>query len=211
MYDAIQACIACYNSYFNENYFDKIYTTEKVWIGGKVSPEHIEICCRGSVTLDDWCSNFKAEMITDSILGNVEAGFMEEMPAALQAISAYLSGYVKLPVYISGHSRGAAHALLLAGMLSTMVMDIAVYTFGSPRPGGHKLKEILSQISIESYRNNNDPVTQVPFNLPDEDYCHPGDLIQIYFEGISPDGWLALKDHHIQNYMGALVLQEKSI
>lgn len=77
---------------------------------------------------------------------------------------------------LGGHSLGAAHALIAAGMLT---LDGAwepgeITTCGSPAPGGRELQHVLSLVNQNAYRNAGDPVWDVPTQPP---FVHPTDAI----------------------------------
>ena len=195
----------CYHTYFTPGAFDQIIDSNGVYAGIKQYDDCTAIAFRGSTTITDWHRDFEAEMVDDPQLGKVEAGFLQGLREAL-----IFTAFNKTPIVATGHSLGAARALLFAGDMSVshLAIPLRVVTFGSPRPGAQKLKDILKNVPICSYKNGDDPVTDVPFNLPDFPYIHPRDLIPVKVETTSPDPWLLLKNHHIQNYIAALALQD---
>ena len=76
--------------------------------------------------------------------------------------------YLRGAVTLTGHSLGAARACILAGELAALSRPIAeLILFGCPRPGFATLASMVQQSvqRIASYRNGNDPVTQVPWLL----------------------------------------------
>jgi triacylglycerol lipase len=66
------------------------------------------------------------------------------------------------PLFITGHSLGAAMATIVASRMSKQVT--CLYTYGSTRVGSNKF---VQKINCNHYRhvNNNDAVTTVPFAL----------------------------------------------
>ena len=80
---------------------------------------------------------------------------------------------------LGGHSLGAAHALIAAGMLleDGGPRPFSVITCGSPAPGCETLRNVLSKgldySDQRAYRNAGDPVPLVPTQPP---YLHPTDL-----------------------------------
>lgn len=192
----------CYATYFDASRFDRILSVSEVYVGIKERADLTVVAFRGSAAGIDWIRDFEYEMIEDPDLGGVEMGFMTGLRETLKQLQPFTK-----PVYITGHSLGAARALIFAALMCVSGMKPeSVVTFGSPRPGGEKLKTILAPVSIKSYRNGKDPVTGVPFTLANEPYCHPRDLTPVLIQPIAGDPYLMMRDHHIQNYLGALVL-----
>ena len=93
--------------------------------------------------LQDWLDDGKIALCTGSELaGQVHRGFLESLdhlwPDVEQGLSpavlADLQGGV--PLYVTGHSKGAAVAQLAAYRLARKgIPPAAVYTFAGPRPG----------------------------------------------------------------------------
>jgi pimeloyl-ACP methyl ester carboxylesterase len=200
----LDCAIYCYSTYWNTADFDHILNADNVWAGVKILPDKTVIAFRGSTTPQDWFRDFQAKMINDPELGGVEQGFFTGLQATLGAFEKVAD--LNKPVVITGHSLGAARALLFAAMLRLLNVHCSATVFGSPRPGGLKLKYILSDVTIRSFRNNSDPVTMVPVPLPDFEYWHPIDFIQLNPVSVPDDTWILLKDHHIQNYIVGLTL-----
>jgi len=66
-------------------------------------------------------------------------------------------------VFFTGHSLGGALATLAASRWNTPTTHL--YTFGSPRVGGKKFIQSFVFGERYRYRNNNDIVTKVPFEI----------------------------------------------
>lgn len=193
----------CYKTYYEPGAFDQIIDAHGIYAGIKHYADHTVLAFRGSVTAEDWLRDFDAVMVNDLDLGNVENGFITGLREAFSAVI-----FPNLPLVITGHSLGAAHAVLFAGItrVKNPEWEVEVCLFGCPRPGGSKLKEIFDSIPCNSYRNGNDPITHLPPALPGFPYQHVGELIQI--QCIAPAPQLALSDHHIQQYIAALALKD---
>ena len=75
-----------------------------------------------------------------------------------------------------------------------------ITVFGCPRPGGEQLRDILalSGAKLESYRNERDPVTYVPF-LPGV-FTHVIEPAQIH-GGADPADLTIFREHHIGRYI----------
>lgn len=205
----LDAALLCYSSYFLPGYFDTVFqgdTDDEIWCGIKhFSRSECVITFRGSDSLTDWIRDFQANMLTDPDLGDVESGFFIGVRDLFPKIQKEIAGTTHISIV--GHSLGAARALQVAGLFVISGLMPEVITFGSPRPGGAKLKEVLSKISIRSYRNAFDPITNVPLTLSHDPYVHPSDLISIDAQPIACDPLLEFRDHHIQYYVNAMALR----
>ena len=70
-------------------------------------------------------------------------------------------------IFLSGHSYGGAVALLIAARLRFVDRNrtIRYLTYGCPKPGDDRLKDLLELCSGASLRNDNDLVTTIPPDL----------------------------------------------
>lgn len=115
------------------------------------------------------------------IEGRVHRGFLEGYNSIRAEILASLKKVRGLPLYITGHSLGAALATVATNYLEEEVLDgiplrdqiAACYTFGSPRVGN---KQYDREFKAPIYRmvNTTDIVTVVP--LLAMGYIHIGDV-----------------------------------
>lgn len=123
-----------------------------------------------------------AKAIKVSVIeGRVHGGFLSAYNSIREEILEALKKVWKLPLYITGHSLGAALATVATNYLENEVIDgaplrdriAACYTFGSPRVGNDQYdKDFKSPI----YRivNTTDIVTVVPLLVMG--YLHIGDV-----------------------------------
>ena len=133
----------------------------------------------GTDDLEQWIEDFTAiPRTTDHPqLGPVHEGFYAGMPVVLPKIVAALRPGV--PCIVIGHSLGAAHAWLYAGLTcqegttGLQRPPERIVCFGSPKPSmGTKLADALGNagISCTSYRNATadgyDRVTDLPWSVP---------------------------------------------
>lgn len=130
-------------------------------------------------------------------LGIVHRGWYHDVMAVSDQILAYV---MSMPLgarfAVTGHSKGAAEALIMAAELVENGVAIErVTTFGTPHPGD--LNGYLAHIEGADYRNGADPVWDVPPYLP-----HPLGRSQ-KFISIAPskdDPWGPLAWHHMELY-----------
>lgn len=130
----------------------------------------------------------KKDVLTDAkalkvsmIEGSIHKGFLEAYNSVKDDIEQSLKKVLGMPLYITGHSLGAALATVATNYLEEVAIDkaplkdqiAACYTFGSPRVGNTQFnREFRSAI----YRvvNTTDIVTVVP--LLAMGYVHLGDV-----------------------------------
>ncbi len=97
--------------------------------------------------------------------GHVHRGFLAAVGGVWASVRDWLrNNRTNQPVFLTGHSLGAANACVLA--LRLVAADIpvtAVYTFGCPRVGNGKFARLFNEL-IRHYRyvNHNDAVTRLP-------------------------------------------------
>ncbi len=128
-------------------------------------------------------------------LGSVHQGFWVALSTVLPAIFASPK-----PLYIAGHSEGAALATLCAGALAlTGNPPAAVYGFEPPRVSADTiLGELLDDSGVVRFytRNGSDPVPELPPAL-----MLPGTLTQI---GNAPSLIPNVSDHLIKNVVAVI-------
>jgi hypothetical protein len=152
---------------------------------------------RGSITLTDWLDDFAAAPEFDGRLGWVHSGFM----GGVESIYEELGKHIARPIMVTGHSLGAAHAMLHTGLLRYAKEDlIGAVVFGCPRPAEQGLADLLADVPTRSYRNGEDPVPTVPTDPP---YVHPKPLIQVN-AGAHINDHGPLTYHHIDLYVSAM-------
>lgn len=149
----------------------------------------IVISLRGTATCLEWAENFRAlltpmEENTDSqssdTQAKVECGFLSLFrtngvytpslsESVVQEIRRLLELYKgeQLSITITGHSLGAALALLVADEISKCapkIPPIAVFSFGGPRVGNRAFANRIKSNNVKVLRivNNQDIITRVP-------------------------------------------------
>jgi len=120
-------------------------------------------------TLDNWINNFKAFPCEWFQGGKIHVGFKKRFLEIWDKIESSISS-VSFPLYYTGHSLGGA----LATIAATIIPPKAVYTFGSPRVGNDKFKNLLKNIPIFRISTPKDIVTNLPPSSFPFDYVHVG-------------------------------------
>lgn len=200
----------------------------------------IVVCFRGSKDAQDYIQDGKFEM-TDlgwfqgNDVTSVHKGFLEDFDAInsqlVQTVKALLNGQSgqsgRKPIFITGHSLGAALATLCALEFQYQHFPVAgVYTFGSPRVGNAAFAEMYDELLKDiTFRviDQNDIVPRVPPLA--NGYRHVGNCIFIFCGfgpvtyGVNPSIWrrawsnvlgfgkafktahdVLVTDHHIGTY-----------
>lgn len=120
-------------------------------------------CFRGSDDILAWLHDVDCAPVNVWGLGKVHAGFYG-------ALAAILPGCLALPrpAAVTGHSLGAAMAILYAGVLAQLGHVAPVFAFEPPRVCmDGVLAALLTAWRVPLYitRNGNDVVTQVPLGM----------------------------------------------
>ena len=140
--------------------FDKDGTQVFCWKDDKVAC----VAFRGTEP-SSW-SDIKADLKIRRVkcpTGFVHRGFRDALNEVWEDVSAWLSKVKCEHVFFTGHSLGGALATLGASRWNTETTHL--YTFGSPRVGGKKFVQSFKTKERYRYRNNNDIVTRVPFEI----------------------------------------------
>ncbi len=111
------------------------------------------------------------------------------------------------PIDLGGHSLGAAHALIAAGMLieDGAPRPFSIITCGSPAPGCETLTSVLTAAldfdDERAYRQGGDPVWVVPTQPP---FLHP--TLEI---PVGAPASLDFKNHKISLYQANVPARDK--
>jgi triacylglycerol lipase len=116
-------------------------------------------------SIKDWMTDANINLIEDCY-GEVHRGFSFGLNEIWQDVLSKLQSFrtQNQPLFITGHSLGAALATLAAARLSAPNQVQGVYTFGSPRVGNQDFAACFDSVySGQAFRfvNNNDLVTRV--------------------------------------------------
>lgn len=160
----------CQSLYDGEAIFDYVGAIEEVCFAYKSYPACNVVVFEGSHNIEDWKDNIDAVMIYPPGLNGagVHQGFYLGLASVMAQIEIRFSK--TKPIYVTGHSLGAARAHIFAAMLVVLGYNVITVAFGSPRPGNRKLAKILKAAVARSYWNyhcelEHDPVCKVPVRV----------------------------------------------
>lgn len=135
---------------------------------------HGVIVMRGTVTTDEWLNNMNYRMVPfhplDAQYGSVHNGFRDIYKGIRGRYRELLDQFdPDRPLYLVGHSLGAAISQLMA--LDTVIRtperaaQLRVYAYGPPRVGDTTFVEVYDRVIGTSYRVVNvcDVIPYVPF------------------------------------------------
>lgn len=150
----------------------------------------VVIALRGTATCLEWAENFRDLLVEQNVgddcaagavQSKVECGFLSlyktsddhRVPSLAESVVNEVQRLIEqykgepLSITITGHSLGAALALLVADDLSTCVPNappVAVFSFGGPRVGNRGFADRLNDNNVKVLRivNNQDVITRVP-------------------------------------------------
>lgn len=203
------ACLDVYSLLSGAIQWELLEQVDGVYFGIQRVDDFWVVAPRGSADIPDWMRDFSAIPVWHPKLGWVHGGFERGVDAAYAAICKILPADAK--VVLGGHSLGAAHAWQLAGLFAYDRKPVVqVEVFGSPRPGFQHLAHLVTQnvpTVCRSWRNLDDPVPTVPFDLPPffsyVDPVAPG----AFSQAPAPGDLEPLRDHHgALYYAGACAL-----
>ena len=156
--------------------FDSPETDTQAFLAA--SGDYAVLAFRGTevTSRKDILTDAKAKRVVD-IEGRVHGGFRAAYDSVKQKIEKSLLGMDKIPLYITGHSLGAALATVASQELENNPgirgRIAACYTFGSPRVGNTQYDKNF-KAPIYRMVNTTDIVTVIP--LLAMGYVHIGDV-----------------------------------
>ena len=198
--DLIDACIGTYVGAPQSWGNDKIHAFVSQVNGTQI------IAFEGTQSIPEWVGNVLGATPDDTAMqhdaiGLVHREWYEGVVRVAPDILSYLEGLKDYSLAFTGHSRGAAHAEIMAAVLTLHGIRIErLSTFGTPRCG--RLNGITKDIPGYLYQNMRDPVFDVPIYLH-----HPDGRLQyhVHEPGAEDDPWRFLRDHRPQLYRAGVI------
>lgn len=160
------------------------------------------ITIEGTDTLSNWIDNMSIGLKKNDI----HKGFFRYSTSCIRNYD--LIKTIKendKPLYICGHSLGAAAATVIVFKLAFLLKDkeCNLVLFGSPKPGGtsfsRKFIETLPNVKIYNYQNHRDIVCKLPCLLG---YSHLNE--DIYFIEYMYIFFFVLKNHDMDTYIDGI-------
>ncbi|MGB1799632.1 MAG: lipase family protein [Gammaproteobacteria bacterium] len=136
-------------------------------------PACLIIVFRGSDEAEDWGINTQINQSDFTNKGKVHSGFKKAYLSIREDLFSELKNN-SLPLFITGHSLGAALAALATSELYENKHFDSCYTFGSPRIGNSEFVNSVRSKSIYRIVNNSDIVTTIPIDFKTINYRHIG-------------------------------------
>lgn len=165
------------------------------------------VAFRGTDDLVDWKNNIKSMqapfIVSDKDIGLVHTGFNITYQSIKEELFFYLDD-LSLPLFVTGHSLGAALATLLTAEIMDRSNFDSCYTFGSPRVGDAAFANAFNDRPIYRIINNCDIITTVPISIPTISYQHCGTTqllnnMGILVEGLSEEDILSYQKNKMLN------------
>ena len=141
-------------------FFDRDGTQVYCWIDNNIA------CVAFRGTEPTQWSDIKADLKIRKVkcpTGFVHRGFRDALDEVWEDVAKWITEQKREDVFFTGHSLGGALATLAASRWNTITTHL--YTYGSPRVGGRKFIKSFLSSNRYRFRNNNDIVTRVPFEL----------------------------------------------
>lgn len=162
---------------------------------------------RGSSEPTNWMFNLKTNLVPWFGGGLVHQGFLEALMKVWQPIRRYLED-VKIPLFYTGHSLGAAMATLAAADRR----PAALYLYGAPRVGEQEFSSSLSGVPVYRVVNHLDLVCSLPPATPPFSFRHVGELHYFSYAGnkyVNPDDDFLNYDQRIRTGASRAAMHER--
>lgn len=162
---ALLACSSIYDAQAQLD-FDKLYQINDT-VCGVVLRDGVQYAVfQGTCNLPGWEADFDVVSVKLPVFGKVHQGFY----ANLKNIRALVVLDASLPIVVSGHSKGAAEAVLFAAMLQQEKLNVSAVLFACPNAGEQQFADWCSKnLAAISFRNADvdgwgDPIPLTPIS-----------------------------------------------
>lgn len=200
MLSDVQIAQDCNDIYTEARKFDRYFLKDRVFLGINYGPDYLQIIGRGTDNLLDGVRDLESAILKSTeAIGLVPFGFNIGVPECIDAILPIISDK---PIYLGGHSLGAAHVAQIGGYLLAAGHPIKrLVQFGCPTPGGTRLKVLYEHTETVSYKNLNDLIPLVPI-LPS--LCQLTDFTKVNEPADLDDDLGFLAPHRMKYYNRAI-------
>jgi predicted lipase len=197
------ACSSIYTPVAQKD-FDKLYRINDTVCGTVLHDGVFYVVFQGTETLSGWMEDFDILPTNVMPFGLLHTGFYRHLPALMSLMKVSIPE--DMPIVVTGHSKGAAEAIIFAAMLKLAKHDIQPILFACPNAGQQEFTDWLKvNLPGISFRNASeliddfgDPVPLVPIypytspyphtliNAPPEDALAPTSWHQakLYLAGV---------------------------
>ncbi len=151
-----------YNIQEPDKFIHKIDNTDYAFIAEY--PNRIIMTFRGTDNIKGWLSDFEIYPLQEA--KTIHQGFYDGWIVFKEMIDKYIKSYDEKPIYTTGHSRGAALAVLCARHLAKNrgINGLSCIVYGCPRIGNKTFRDEYNKLPIDTTRveNGYDLVTGAP-------------------------------------------------
>ncbi len=173
------------------NYF-RVFAAQGTEAYLMADDEKMIVAFRGSDQIQDWLNDIDIDLIGGPMGGKVHEGFARmlhfvwrDLQVAIRELKAEAAAQNRsLPLWVTGHSLGAALATLATAYLREKDQPVqGLYSFGSPRVGDRAFaRHFNGDFGDKAFRvvNKNDVITRLPPRALS--YSHVGQLY--FFDGL---------------------------
>src|ERR1700677_1039836 len=204
--------LACVDIYapINQSAFEHIFQIGETVCGAVIIDGNFYIVNQGTSNIPGWVADFDIEMIHHPVLGGFHAGFNLDADALLGVLLPLIPN--GMPVYISGHSKGAGEAAILSAKLKLSGVNVVRNNlFACPNAGDQYFSNWLNKnIPGISFRNEpteeilewaGDPVPLVPVEPFVPPYVHTA----INCDPDSEKRYIAVEWHNSSLYLSGVL------
>ncbi len=132
-------------------YVEPTHKVGNIWFRVRTSDSGLLVAFAGTKCIEDVLDDACAVMVHRAGLGWIHNGFADEWDAVKSTLLKMASPGI--PIAFTGHSLGAAHALLASAWFRLCGFTVGpCYTFGCPKVGGAEWAGIYDGLKIPTYR-----------------------------------------------------------